>query len=145
MNEIIVDQAPGETARAPRPRRSFDQVPALGYRNYWYPALKSKELRRKPLRRKLLGDDIVFFRECETQTAYAMVDRCPHRNASLAQGKAYYPGTLTCSYHGWTFNTKGELVAVLSEGPQCPLVGQVRQRVYPVEEFRGLIWIWMGE
>jgi phenylpropionate dioxygenase-like ring-hydroxylating dioxygenase large terminal subunit len=36
-------------------------------------------------------------------------------------------------------------VAVLTEGPDCPMVGKVRQRTYPVREFRGFIWIWMGD
>lgn len=31
--------------------------------------------------------------------------------------------------------------AILSEGPECPMVGKVHQRVYPVREFRGFIWI----
>src|SRR5438034_4662672 len=74
-----------------------------------------------------------------------MADRCPHRNASLSLGTSHYPGTLTCPYHGWTFNTRGELVAVLSEGPACPMVGKVHQRTYPVEEFRGFLWLWMGD
>ena len=125
--------------------RSIDLVPELGYRNYWYPALQSRRLRRRPVRIKLLGDDIVLFRDSAGGKASAMADRCPHRNASLSLGTSHYPGTLTCPYHGWTFNTRGELVAVLSEGPACPMVGKVHQRTYPVEEFRGFLWLWMGD
>jgi phenylpropionate dioxygenase-like ring-hydroxylating dioxygenase large terminal subunit len=124
---------------------SMDRVPALGYRNYWYPALQSHEVKSKPVHLKMLGDDIVFFRDAATGAAHAMADRCPHRNASLSLGKSHYPGTLTCPYHGWTFNLKGDLVAVLSEGPKCAMVGKVQQRVYPVEEFRGFLWVWMGD
>lgn len=122
-----------------------DQVPVLGYRNYWYPAIAAGTLRKRPQHIKMLADDIVLYREKDTGTAYAMADRCPHRNASLAQGETFYPGTLSCAYHGWTFNTEGELVAVLSEGPDCPMVGKVRQRTYPVREYRSFLWIWMGE
>ena len=55
------------------------------------------------------------------------------------------PGTLTCAYHGWTFDTDGTLVAVLSERPDCPLVGSVGQQTYPLRENSGFVWIWMGE
>ena len=124
---------------------SVDQVPELGYRNYWYPAIRAGKLDKKPQHIKLLGDDVVLFRNLETRAAYAMADRCPHRRAPLSQGNIFFSGTLSCPYHGWTFNTDGDLVAVLTEGPDCPMVGKVRQRTYPVREFRGLIWIWMGD
>jgi phenylpropionate dioxygenase-like ring-hydroxylating dioxygenase large terminal subunit len=107
--------------------------------------MTARKLRGRPRHIKMLGDDIVLFRHGQTGTAYAMSDRCPHRNASLARGNVFFPGTLSCTYHGWTFNTEGELVAVLSEGPDCPLVGTVKQRTYPVREFRDFIWLWMGE
>ncbi len=133
------------TDPAPAAGVSRDQVPALGYRNYWYPAIPSKKIARRPVQMKILGDDVVIFRDAVQGELYAFHDRCPHRGASLSQGRFYYPGTLTCSYHGWTFDTSGKLVAVLSEGPDCPLVGKVQLRTYPVEEFRGLVWIWMGD
>ena len=148
MTDQVVAEPPSageQQHKAPQPSSSIDQVPVLGYRNYWYPALLSRALRRKPVHVKMLGDDIVFYRDKDTGVAYAMADRCPHRNSSLALGRSYFPRTLTCPYHGWTFDTDGRLVAVLSEGPNCPLVGKVRQRVYPVQEHRGFIWVWMGE
>jgi nitrite reductase/ring-hydroxylating ferredoxin subunit len=124
---------------------SRDQIPALGYRNYWYPAVASKEVRGKPVQVKLLGSDVALFRDAETGKVHAFEDRCPHRGALLSQGRIYYPGTLTCPYHGWTFDTSGKLVAVLSEGPDCPTAGKVYIRAYPVEDFRGMVWIWMGD
>lgn len=145
--------APGDGAAPapgvqPGPRTgpaSLDLVPVLGFRNYWHPAMRSTELKRKPVHLKMLGDDLVLFRDPATGRAHALAERCPHRGSSLALGRIYYPGTLTCSYHGWTFDTGGRLVAVLSEGPDCPLVGKVRVRTYPVEERRGFVWVWMGE
>lgn len=122
-----------------------DQVPVLGYRNYWYPAVESKVVKNLPIRLKILGDAVVLFRDSRTNSIHILPDRCPHRGSSLSHGKLYYPGTLTCRYHGWTFDGGGKLVAVLSEGPECPLVGTVKLKVYPAEEFRGFIWVWMGE
>src|SRR5215208_637934 len=148
MTDVLMAIQPTSPSgkKAPAARSSsIDQVPALGYRNYWYPALQSSELRKKLVRLRLLGESIVFFRHTQTGAAFAMDDRCPHRNASLGLGRSHFPGTISCPYHGWTFDTEGKLVAVLSEGPGCPMVGKVSQKTYPVQEFRGFIWIWIGE
>jgi len=47
-----------------RPRLGIrDQMPPLGLTEYWYPAVPAAKVgRRKPLRRRLLGQDVVFFR-----------------------------------------------------------------------------------
>jgi nitrite reductase/ring-hydroxylating ferredoxin subunit len=134
--------APEKTAVAGVSR---EQIPALGYRNYWYPAIASKKVGVRPAQVKLLGTDVALFRDAQTGKVHALEDRCPHRGALLSHGRIYYPSTLTCSYHGWTFDTSGKLVAVLSEGPECPLAGKVQVRSFPVEEYRGLVWLWMGE
>ena len=142
MHDIQEPAAP-LTGKPGASSRSFDLVPVLGYRNYWYPAMESRDLRNKPVRLGLLGESVVFFRD--RQAVIAMDDRCPHRLASLALGRSHFPGTISCPYHGWTFDSGGKLVAVLSEGPSCPLVGKIFQKTYPVREFRNIIWIWMGE
>ncbi len=146
--QAISDQEPSSAATGATERLApgaIDQVPVLGFRNYWYPAIESRAVKRKPVHVKMLGDDLVLFRDSATGRVHALADRCPHRGTSLSLGRIYYPGTITCSYHGWTFDTGGKLVAVLSEGPDCPLVGKVAHRRYPVEEFRGMVWAWMGD
>ena len=40
----------------------FDLVPRLGYREYWHPGIIDKDVGRKPVSLKILGEDIVFFR-----------------------------------------------------------------------------------
>ncbi len=123
----------------------FDRA-VLGFRNYWYPACLSKEVtERTPKALKLLGDEIVFVRR--QGSAYALTDECPHRGTRLSRGKHEFPGTPTiaCRYHGWVFDvTNGACVAALTDGPDSPVVGKVRVRTYPVEERKGIVWIWMG-
>ncbi len=95
---------------------------------------------------KLLGDEIVFVRR--QGKAYALADECPHRGTRLSRGKHEFPGTPTiaCRYHGWVFDvTSGACVAALTDGPDSPVVGKVRVKTYPVEERKGIIWIWMGK
>ena len=51
----------------------FDLVPRLGYREYWHPGILDKDVGRKPVSLKILGDDLVFFRDGDgTQWAYRL-------------------------------------------------------------------------
>ena len=121
-------------------------IPKLGFENYWYPVLTAREVRGKPRAVRLVGRDIVLFRD--KGELFALDDRCPHRGVKLSAGKCDYAvtGTITCPYHGWTFDgASGQLVAALMEGPDSPLTRKVAVRTYPVKEFGGLIWIWPGE
>ncbi len=115
----------------------------LGFRNYWYPACLSREVKeRRPVAMKLLGDEIVFLRR--QGQVYALADECPHRGTRLSRGKHEFPGTPTiaCRYHGWVFDvTNGACVAALTDGPDSPVVGKVRVKTYPVQERKGFVWI----
>src|SRR5437867_3474053 len=123
----------------PRYRRA-----ALGFREHWYPVMWSRKLRGKPVGMNLLGDDIVFVRQ--GGAVHALHDRCPHRGIPLSMGKREFPGTLSCIYHGWTYDLRtGELVAALTDGPDSPIVGKVRVRTYPAVERKGLIWVYVGD
>jgi phenylpropionate dioxygenase-like ring-hydroxylating dioxygenase large terminal subunit len=116
----------------------------LGLRNYWYPVLWSRELRDRPVPLTVLGEKVMLMRD--RGRAVALHDRCPHRGIPLSFGRQEWPGTLSCVYHGWTFDVRtGELVVVLTDGPDSPICGKVAVRTYPVEERIGLVWIYMGD
>ncbi len=124
-----------------------DDIPRLGLPEYWYPAIAAGKVpRRKPIRRKILGHDIVFFRNKQGHVV-ALNNWCPHRNASLAQGKCHFAGTITCPYHGLTFDEKGKVLAFLGEGPNSTFSQQRRSsaRSYPTQTHKGLVFVWMGE
>ncbi len=85
-----------------------DRIPELGLTEYWYPAIASRKvLSRKAVRRTILGRELVFFRGSRGDVV-ALSNWCPHRNASLAQGKCMFAGTITCPYHGLTFDEHGD-------------------------------------
>jgi phenylpropionate dioxygenase-like ring-hydroxylating dioxygenase large terminal subunit len=129
---------PGST-RFPR----YDRA-VLGFEDYWYPVLWSRDLTTKPVALTLFGSPIVFVRD-DAGTAHALDDRCPHRGIPLSAGKREFPGTITCRYHGWTFDlADGKLVAVLTDGPDSPICGKAQVRTYELEECAGLIWIYHG-
>lgn len=116
----------------------------LGFRNYWYPVMESRALTSKPVARQICGERIVLVRD--RSGARALFDRCPHRGIPLSTGTQYAPGTLTCPYHGWTYDLQsGELVAVLTDRPDSPICGKVRVKSYPVEERLGIVWVYIGD
>ncbi|HEV7803107.1 MAG TPA: Rieske 2Fe-2S domain-containing protein [Burkholderiales bacterium] len=121
-------------------------LPRLGTRNYWYPALATWRLGRKPKAIKLLGEEIVIYRD--RGKLYALQDRCAHRGARLSMGKCLYPGTgtISCPYHGWTYKGEsGKCVAKLVEGPDAPIPAKAKVKTYPVREFARVIWVFVGD
>lgn len=120
-------------------------IPPLGLREYWYPAMPaSKVPRRRPLYWKMLGEELVFFHDGRGGIA-ALTDVCPHRGASLSQGRCFYRGTVTCPYHGAAFDSTGECKAFLTEGPDSKMPGNLRARRYPTRVLRDWVFVWMGE
>lgn len=130
-----------------------DLVPKLGYREYWYPAAKVSEVgrrrygffgRQRPLQVKMLGEDVALFPGKDGGVS-AVWDRCPHRGALLSGGFCEYDGTISCPYHGYTFDGTGVCVAALTEGPDSALTGKLRVRSFPTAVVRGVVWVWMGQ
>jgi len=78
------------------------------FRMYWTPFLMSEELPGPdcaPLRVKLLGEDLVAFRDTNGNVGL-LAARCPHRQAHLFFGRNE-EGGLRCVYHGWKFDVDG--------------------------------------
>ncbi len=127
------------TTRGPR-----YEAATAGFRNYWYPVAPSSRLGEKPMPVKMLGEELMFMRH--DGTAYAIHDLCAHRGVPLSKGRVYFPGHITCVYHGFTFDLKtGQCSGILTDGPNSPLVARTRVRSYPVAERAGFIWVYMGD
>jgi phthalate 4,5-dioxygenase len=112
-------------------------------RLYWIPALLARELAEPdgpPVRVRLLGEDLVAFRDSLGRVG--LVDQyCPHRRASLWFGRNE-EGGLRCSYHGWKFAVDGSCVEQMNE-PE-PFCHKVHLTAYPTVEIGGIIWTYMG-
>jgi phenylpropionate dioxygenase-like ring-hydroxylating dioxygenase large terminal subunit len=67
---------------------------ADGLPEYWYPVLPSTAVRNKPVAHKLLNRNLVLVRHAGR--AYALEDRCPHREVPLSMGSCEFAGHLTC-------------------------------------------------
>ena len=136
--------------RATDGRQDWSAWPAYdaaadGLRDYWYPVQWSSEVGRAPVAARVCATNIVLMRD-ERGGVHALGDRCPHRGVPLSLGTEQFPGTLSCAYHGWTYRlSDGELVAVITDGPDSPICGKVRVPRYPTADHLGLVWVFIGD
>src|ERR671938_180078 len=97
------------------------------FRRFWIPAFLASELPEKdgpPLRTRILGEDLVAYRDSNGKVG--MVEAfCPHRRAPLFFGRNEECG-LRCVYHGWKFDATGACVDMPSEPPESDFKSKVR-------------------
>jgi phenylpropionate dioxygenase-like ring-hydroxylating dioxygenase large terminal subunit len=114
-------------------------------RRYWIPALLAWELPEPdcpPVRVKLLGEDLVAFRD--TTGRVGLLDEyCPHRLVSLFFGRNEECG-LRCVYHGWKFDVEGRCVDMMNEPEELSFKQKIRTTAYATVEAGGIIWAYMG-
>ncbi|MEK6443875.1 Rieske 2Fe-2S domain-containing protein [Pseudonocardia sp. T1-2H] len=127
----------------PEPARYEDAV--LGFRNHWYPAMFSSDIRETEIKTlKLLGEDILLKRV--DGHVYAVRDECLHRGFQFsAKPECFTKNTITCWFHGFTYSFKdGSLVGIPSD-PESKLIGKLKLHSYPVEEHKGMLFVFVGD
>ena len=115
-------------------------------RAHWIPACLSEEVAQpdgKPVRIRLLGEDLVAFRDSAGRLG-VLDEHCPHRRASLALGRNEECG-LRCLYHGWKIDVAGTIVDRPSEPPGSGSEQRLKHRTYPCREAGAFVWVWMGD
>ncbi len=110
-------------------------------RRAWQPVALSEELLDLPLLIKILGEELVLFRT--TKGVVGLVEKhCAHRGTSLEYGMTTDEG-IRCCYHGWHFAPDGTIL----ETPNSPKNTNYKkfcQGAYPVNEYKGIIFTYMG-
>ena len=114
-------------------------------RSHWLPVCLSDEIAEKdgaPVRSRLLGEDLVVFRDSNNRIG-VLSEYCLHRRASLAFGRNEECG-LRCLYHGWKFDVDGNVIDMPSEAPGAAQRLGKKTTSYPAREGGGFVWAWMG-
>jgi phthalate 4,5-dioxygenase len=115
------------------------------FRRFWLPAMLAAELPEvdcPPVRLRLLGEDLVAFRDSNGQVG-VLAANCPHRGASLFFGRNEECG-LRCVYHGWKFDVDGNCVDMPNEPPESNFKHKVTQLAYPARDAGKVVWVYMG-
>src|SRR6202453_3979397 len=114
-------------------------------RRYWLPALLSEEVPEPdgaPVRVRLLGEDLVAFRDSAGVVGLVSA-YCPHRRAPMFFGRNEECG-LRCVYHGWKFDRTGACVDMPSEPPDSLFRQKGTIGSYPTHEAGGFVWAYLG-
>ena len=111
-------------------------------RRFWQPVILSEELGDLPRRLRILGEDLVAFRD--RGGAVGLLElHCPHRGTSLEFGLISERG-IRCCYHGWLFGVDGTILETPGEGADSTLKDRLFHGAYPVQEYQGLVFAYMG-
>lgn len=112
-------------------------------RCFWQPVCMSSQLRDIPLPIRILGEDLIAFRDGSGQVA-VMHRHCAHRGASLEYGVIQEHG-IRCCYHGFHYGCDGVLLEAPTEPDKGPrLRSTICQGAYPTREHAGLVFAYMG-
>lgn len=111
-------------------------------RRFWQPVCLSSELTDLPKRIRILGEDLVAFRDRQGRVG-VMDLHCAHRGASLEYGRIEDQG-IRCCYHGWLFSVDGQCVEQPGEPSTSRYKDEVTQAAYPTVEYGGLVFAYMG-
>lgn len=111
-------------------------------RRFWQPVCLSEELGDLPKAIRILGEDLVAFRD-KSGNIGVLHRHCAHRGASLEYGIIQDHG-IRCCYHGWQFDVDGRLLETPCEPAESKLKDSVCQGSYPAFERSGLVFAYMG-
>jgi nitrite reductase/ring-hydroxylating ferredoxin subunit len=111
-------------------------------RRFWQPVILTNELGEVPRRVRILGEDLVAFRD--KSGAIGLLElHCPHRGTSLEFGLIDDQG-IRCCYHGWLFGVDGRILETPGEPADSTLKDRLCHGAYPVQEYGGLVFAYMG-
>ena len=111
------------------------------FRRYWLAVSTAKELRDIPLGLKILGENLVLFRDLKGRVGLVGM-HCPHRGSSLEYGDIEERG-IRCPYHGWLFDVAGNCLEQPAEPKGSTYHQKIKHISYPVRELGGLIFAYL--
>lgn len=130
------------TTAAPSQLHPFD------WREQWYAVAFAEDLPLgQPKRIEIFDEPLVVARRTAAQGGgvVALADRCPHRMASLSEGRLTGDGQLQCAYHGWTFEGQSGTctwIPQISGSPDLTISGRTCATAFPCVELQGVVWVY---
>ena len=111
-------------------------------RRFWQPVCLSSELTDLPHAFRILGEDLVAFRDKRGEVG-VLHRHCSHRGTSLEYGIVSERG-IRCCYHGWLYDIDGTVLETPGEPPDSKIKETLRHGAYPAREYKGLVFAYMG-
>ena len=111
-------------------------------RRFWHPIIESEALTDLPKRVKVLGEELVVFRNGSGDVGVLEL-HCSHRGTSLEYGQIESDG-IRCCYHGWLFGVDGAVLDTPGEPESSTFKDRLCHGAYPVIEYKGLVFTYMG-
>lgn len=112
------------------------------FRRHWLPIALTQTVSDTPQALEILGEELVLFRDLSGRLG--LLHRyCSHRRASLEYGIVARKG-IRCCYHGWLYDIDGRILEVPGEPEGSSIPDSVCQGAYPVQEYKGLVFAYMG-
>lgn len=117
----------------------------VGFRNHWYPIKLSREIDESQVVKATVCGENILLKRIDGKV-FAIRDRCIHRGVQLSEKlECYSKGTITCWYHGFTYKWEtGELCDILAS-PDSRAIGRRSVKTYPVEEAKGVVFVFVGD
>ncbi|HXQ51601.1 MAG TPA: Rieske 2Fe-2S domain-containing protein [Stellaceae bacterium] len=111
-------------------------------RRFWQPVALSKSVvPSKAKRLKIMGEELTLYRG-QSGRPYLVAGRCAHRLTLLHTG--WVEGEeVRCIYHGWKYDGAGQCVERPAEDDDG--LPKVRIAAYPLHEYCGLVFAYLGE
>jgi nitrite reductase/ring-hydroxylating ferredoxin subunit len=111
-------------------------------RRFWHPVGFSDELRDLPKKIRILGEDLVIFRDKRGKVGL-IEPHCPHRGTSFEYGLVSECG-IRCCYHGWLIDCDGKILETPGEPKDSTLKDRLYHGAYPTLEVHGMVFAYMG-
>jgi phenylpropionate dioxygenase-like ring-hydroxylating dioxygenase large terminal subunit len=118
---------------------------AWGLLNHWYPALFSSELGENDVKGITICGVPLLLRRVDG-TVHVLRDQCVHRGVRMSIRPMCLTGdTITCWYHGYTYNLETGKLETIIAAPDDEIVGTTGIQVFPCQEVNGIIYVFVCE
>jgi nitrite reductase/ring-hydroxylating ferredoxin subunit len=111
-------------------------------RRFWQPVALSSQLTDIPHPIRILGEDLVAFRDLQGRVG-VLHRLCSHRRTSLEYGIIAERG-IRCCYHGWLFDIDGRILETPGESPTSRIRDTLCHGAYMAREVGGIVFAYLG-